>query len=60
MIDAESAGLQAEIEIAERVLSAGDHAAQLRSAEELLFEEALATWYESSPSQQPQRLSRTG
>jgi hypothetical protein len=36
MIDAEAAGLQAEIEGASRALSAGDPAAQLRSAEELL------------------------
>jgi transcriptional regulator with XRE-family HTH domain len=36
MIDAEAAGLQAEIEMATKVLSAGDRAAQLRSAEELL------------------------
>jgi transcriptional regulator with XRE-family HTH domain len=36
IIDAEAAGLQAEIEMAERALSAGDRAAQLQSAEELL------------------------
>jgi transcriptional regulator with XRE-family HTH domain len=36
LIDAEAAGLQAEIEAAIRALSAGDRAAQLRSAEELL------------------------
>jgi transcriptional regulator with XRE-family HTH domain len=36
MIDAETVGLQAEIELATRALSAGDRAAQLRSAEELL------------------------
>jgi site-specific DNA recombinase len=36
IIDAEAAGLQAEIETATRALSAGDGAAQLRSAEELL------------------------
>jgi site-specific DNA recombinase len=36
VIDAESAGLQAEIELRSRALSAVDQAAQLRSAEELL------------------------
>jgi transcriptional regulator with XRE-family HTH domain len=36
MIDAEAAGLQAEIESAGRALSAGDRAAQLQSAEHLL------------------------
>jgi site-specific DNA recombinase len=37
MIDAESAGLHAEIEQAARVLSADEHAAQLQSAESLLI-----------------------
>ena len=36
MIDAEAAGLQAEIEAAKRALSADDRAAQLQSAESLL------------------------
>jgi site-specific DNA recombinase len=36
VIDAESAGLQGEIEMAERVLSVEDQASQLRSAESLL------------------------
>jgi site-specific DNA recombinase len=36
MIDADSAGLQPEIEVAESALLAGDRAAQLRAAEELL------------------------
>ena len=36
LIDAEAAGLQAEIETATRALSAGDRAEQFRSAEELL------------------------
>jgi site-specific DNA recombinase len=37
MIDAEAAGLQAEVEVRSRALSAVDQAAQLRSAEELLL-----------------------
>ena len=36
MIDAEAAGLQAEIEMAARALSAGDRTAQFHSAEALL------------------------
>jgi len=36
LIDAEAAGIQAEIETAERALSAGDRTAQLHSAEALL------------------------
>ena len=36
LIDAEAAGLQAEIEVATRALSAGDRAEQFRSAESLL------------------------
>ena len=36
LIDAEAAGIQAEIEMAERALSVGDQAAQLKSAEALL------------------------
>jgi len=36
LIDAEAAGLQAEIEMAERALSVGDQTAQLKSAESLL------------------------